>query len=148
MQSNHKPSEVIFGKPLVTTSKRLQRMLLRLQRYSLDVTYTRGSEMYIADTLSRAYIPGEPSVHAVALAKMAMTDGLSVSPRRLEELRASTASDCALQELMQVAVKRWRRDFEHITSCPRYPQSKGQVERAIGAVKNLVKKAATSSWRC
>ena len=46
--------------------------------------------MYIADTLSRAYIPGEPSVHAVALAKMDMTEGLSVSHRRLEELRAAT----------------------------------------------------------
>ena len=63
--------------------------------------------MYIADTLSRAYIPGEPSVHAVALAKMDMTEGLSVSPRRLEELRAATASDCALQKLMQVTMKGW-----------------------------------------
>ena len=85
VQSDHKPLEVIFKKPIVTARKRLQRMLLRLQRYSLDVTYTRGSEMYIADTLSCAYIPGEPSVHAVALAKMDMTEGLSVSPRRLEE---------------------------------------------------------------
>ena len=107
VQSDHKPLEVIFRKPLVTAPKRLQRMLLRLQRYSLDVTYTRGSEMYIADTLSRAYIPGEPSVHAVALAKIDMTEGLSVSPRRLEELRAATASDCALQKLMQVTMKGW-----------------------------------------
>ena len=93
VQSDHKPLEVIFRK--------------QLQRYSLDVTYTRGSEMYIADTLSRAYIPGEPSVHAVALAKMDMTEGLSVSPRRLEKLRAATASDCALQKLMQVTTKGW-----------------------------------------
>ena len=105
VQSDHKPLEVIFRKPLVTAPKRLQRMLLRLQRYSLDVTYTRGSEMYIADTLSRAYNPGEPSVHAVALAKMDTTEGLSGSPRRLEELRRATASDCALQKLMQVTMK-------------------------------------------
>ena len=57
--------------------------------------------MYVADMLSRAYIPGEPSVHAVALAKMDMTEGLS------EELRAATASDCALQKLMQVTMKGW-----------------------------------------
>ena len=107
VQSDHKPLEVIFKKPLVTAPKRLQRMLLRLQHYSLDVTYTRGSEMFIADTLSRAYIPYEPSVHAVALAKMDMTEGLSVSPKRLEELRAATASDCALQKLMQVTMKGW-----------------------------------------
>ena len=107
VQSDHKPLEVIFRKPLVTAPKILQRMLLRLQRYSLDVKYTRGSEVYIADTLSRAYIPSEPSVHAVALAKMDMTEGLSVSPRRLEELRSATASDCALQKLMQVTKKGW-----------------------------------------
>ena len=61
--------------------------------------------MYIADTLSRAYIPGEPSVHAVALAETDMTEGLSVYPRRQEEL--PTASDCALQKLMQVTMKGW-----------------------------------------
>ena len=42
--------------------------------------------MYTADTLSRAYIPGEPTVHAVALAKMDMTEGLFVSPMILKEL--------------------------------------------------------------
>ena len=54
-----------------------------------------------------AYVPGEPSVHVDALAKMDMTEGLSVSPRRLAELRAATASDCALQKLMQVTMKGW-----------------------------------------
>ena len=72
----------IFRKPLVTAPKRLQHMLLRLQRYSLDMSYTRGSEMSIADTLSRAYIPSEPSVHAAALAKMDMTEGLSSNHRK------------------------------------------------------------------
>ena len=76
------------------------------------MTYTRGYvEMY---TLSRAYIPGEPSVHAVAPAKMDMTEGLSVSPRRLKELRAATASDCALQKRMQVTMKGWPTSDSHL----------------------------------
>ena len=37
-------------------------MLLRLQRYNLKVVYTKGSELYIADTLSRASLPS--SYHA------------------------------------------------------------------------------------
>ena len=91
----------------MTAPKRLQRMLLRLQWYSLEVTYVRGSEMYIADTLSRAYIPGNPSVHAVTFAEIDMTEGLSVSPRRLQELRHATASDCVLQKLIQVTLGGW-----------------------------------------
>ena len=107
VQSDHKPLEVIFKRPLVTAPMRLQRMLLRLQRYSLEVTYVRGSEMYIADTLSRAYIPGNPSVHTVTFAEIDMTEGLSVSPRRLQELRDDTASDCVLQKLIQVTLGGW-----------------------------------------
>ena len=107
IHSDHKPLEVIFKRPLVTAPKRLQRMLLRLQRYNLEVTYVRGSEMYIADTLSRAYIPGNASVHAVSFADIDMTEGLSVSPRRLQELRDATVSDCVLQKLIQVTLGGW-----------------------------------------
>ena len=91
----------------MTAPKRLQRMLLPLQRYSLEVTYVPGSEMYIADTLSRSYIPGNPSVHAVTFAEIDMTEEVSVSPRRLQELRDSTTSDCVLQKLIQVTLGGW-----------------------------------------
>lgn len=107
VQSDHKPLEAIFRKPLVTAPKRLQRMMLRLQRYTLDVTYTRGIDMHIADTLSRAYIPGEPSVHAVNIAEIDMTKGLSVSPSRLKELQAATGEDRVLQKLIRVTVDGW-----------------------------------------
>ena len=54
VQSDHKPLETIFKKPLFSAPKRLQRMLLRLQGYSLDVKYKQGCKMYIADFLSRS----------------------------------------------------------------------------------------------
>ena len=40
---------------------RLQRMLLRLQQYDLQVTYKKGTELYVADTLSRAYQEVDPN---------------------------------------------------------------------------------------
>ena len=37
VETDHKPLEAIFIKPLAATQKRLQRMLLRLQKYNLQV---------------------------------------------------------------------------------------------------------------
>ena len=35
-------------------------MLLRLQKFDLEVTYKKGTEMVLADTLSRAYKVSQP----------------------------------------------------------------------------------------
>ena len=56
VETDHKPLVPIFQKSIHSAPKRLQRMLLRLQRYNLNVTYLPGSQMYIADMLSRAYL--------------------------------------------------------------------------------------------
>ena len=42
-------------KPLNSAPKRLQRMLLHLQKYNLQVKYKRGDKLFLADTLSRAH---------------------------------------------------------------------------------------------
>ena len=55
IQTDHRPLEGIFRKSLLSAPKRLQRMLLRLQKFDLQVAYKKGTEMYLADTLSRAY---------------------------------------------------------------------------------------------
>ena len=39
VQTDHKPLESIFKKSLLSAPKRLQRMLLQLQRYSLNIVY-------------------------------------------------------------------------------------------------------------
>ena len=56
-ESDHKPLETIFKKPKCEAPKRLQRMMMRLQRYNLHVTYKQGKDIFIADMLSRAYLP-------------------------------------------------------------------------------------------
>ena len=57
VETDHKPLESILKKSLLSAPKRLQRMMLRLQKFNLDVTYKKGSELYLADTLSRAFLP-------------------------------------------------------------------------------------------
>ena len=53
VQSNHKPLESILKKPLVVAPARLQRMMLRLQKYDVHIAYKPGKEIPVADALSR-----------------------------------------------------------------------------------------------
>jgi hypothetical protein len=55
--TDHKPLETILAKSINTAPKRLQRMMLRLQKYHLEVSYQKGSRMFISDHLSRSPSP-------------------------------------------------------------------------------------------
>ena len=52
VKTDHQPLEAIFKKDLGSAPKHLQRMLLRLQRYNLDVKYQKGSLMVMSDPLT------------------------------------------------------------------------------------------------
>ena len=53
VHSDHQPLEIIFKRPLASAPRRLQSMMLSLQR----VEYCKGSSLYLADALSRASLP-------------------------------------------------------------------------------------------
>ena len=57
VDSDHKPLETIMLKPLHAAPQRLQRILLRLQKYNIVLRYMKGCDMFLVDTLSRAYLP-------------------------------------------------------------------------------------------
>lgn len=54
VETDHKSLVPIFKKNLNQCPARLQRMLLKLQKYDLQVMFKPGKELIIADTLSRA----------------------------------------------------------------------------------------------
>lgn len=56
IESDHKPLEAIMLKPLARVPRRLQLMIMRLQKYDFAVHYGRGKNMHLADMLSRAYL--------------------------------------------------------------------------------------------
>jgi len=105
VQSDHKPLEAIFSKPVVSTTPRLQRMLLRLGRYRLKVKYTPGKEMYIADALSRAYVKNHESAAESELAEdldvavHSVLFRLPISNARINEIRAATSKDHILSQI-------------------------------------------------
>ena len=57
VQTDHNPSVSIVRKELHKASARLQKLLLRLMKYHVNrISYVPGKYLYLADTLSRAYI--------------------------------------------------------------------------------------------
>ena len=61
VHTDHQPLETIFKKSLSKAPRRLQRMMLKLQRYQFTVRYKKGKELYVADTLSRAAVTDQHS---------------------------------------------------------------------------------------
>ena len=110
VQTDHKPLETILKKPLCKAPPRLQRLMLRLQPYDLDVHYVPGKYMYLADTLSRAYIQGEGNaemedelsrvVHNLVL-------NIPVSANELSEIRQATEQDPTLMKVRSLIMRGW-----------------------------------------
>ena len=57
VESDAKPLSSIAKKPLSSAPLRLQRILLQLQRYDLDIKHVSGRDIPLADTLSRKFLP-------------------------------------------------------------------------------------------
>ncbi len=55
---DHKPLIAIIKKNLNQTSQRIQRLMMRLQRYDMEVVYIQRKYIVLADSLSRAAIQG------------------------------------------------------------------------------------------
>lgn len=62
IETDHKPLESIFKKPIASAPPRLQRILLDIAPYAPKIVYKKGETMYIADTLSRDCDNDKPSV--------------------------------------------------------------------------------------
>ncbi|KAJ8381351.1 hypothetical protein SKAU_G00021290 [Synaphobranchus kaupii] len=56
-EMDHKPLISIIRKNLNDMSPRIQRMMMKLQRYDLDLVYTPGKYIVLVDALSRAPTP-------------------------------------------------------------------------------------------
>ena len=108
VETDHQPLETIMKKPLDSAPKRLQGMLLRLQKYDLRVKYKKGRHMYIADTLSRAYLDQVHTCHSVTdLEGIDHTRSLSLTDERLQQFVHISADDPVLQELRKIILQGW-----------------------------------------
>ena len=88
VETDHPPLVSIVLKPLHKAPSRLQRMLLRLQKFNLRVGYKKGPNMFLADTLSRAH-SSEVSAcdFALSLTEVDHTLDLAIPESQMQELK-------------------------------------------------------------
>ncbi|KAL1447741.1 hypothetical protein WDU94_005516 [Cyamophila willieti] len=115
IESDHKPLITIFKKALADIPNRLQRIMMKLQKYHLNVIFKSGKEMYISDTLSRAALPEkctefdqmldqELSIHANMLFR-----SLDTTDEKLKEIGEKTKVDNSLQMVIKYINSGWPR---------------------------------------
>ena len=109
--SNHKPLERIFKNALQNTPHRLQRMLLSLQKYDIELSYLSGKENIVADTLSRAHLLEDyyeeiGDKDLVAQVHMAY-DNTAVIEDKIEEIKRKTLEDLTMMLLSRFISNGW-----------------------------------------
>ncbi|GAA6097115.1 uncharacterized protein LOC115147874 [Tachysurus ichikawai] len=127
-ETDHKPLITIFSKPLLSTTKRLQSMLMTLQTYSLKVVYKPGPKMFISDMLSRAAADCTDKGaiyqrHAIChlqkeqekVQLINQAECLNVTDQRLRTIREHTERDEALQALKTIVMAGWPDEKERTT---------------------------------
>lgn len=121
VRTDHKPLVSIFTKPLLSAPKRLQAMLMALQRYNLTIEFISGTNNYVADTLSRAPIieQEEQALEESRVFKVCLNDDfhnfekfqfvkhLRVSQSKIDLVRKSTENDMTFQKLRDYINSGW-----------------------------------------
>ena len=121
-ETDHKPLISLFQKSLVDCPLRIQKMLLRLQKYDLQVTYVPGKQLVVADALYRAtdtsYTASTEDKKAVE--EMTYYVGevmkvLSVSQHQRKGIVAEMGKDPVMQELHTRIMEGWPTRKEQCT---------------------------------
>ena len=100
--NDHKPLAAILSKPLSHAPRRLQSLMMRLYRYDIEFHYVKGVQLYLADTLSLAYLhTEEKDMHIM------MAESVKIPDQRMNEIRKATARDHTMLTLTEYIVNGW-----------------------------------------
>ena len=100
-------------------------MMLRLQRYDLQVEYEPGKNLFIADTLSRApQVTNETTANKRDEFEVLTLENLPVSEVKFEQFKDATRKDLTLQKLKTTVISGW-------------PERKSQVDPELREYWNI-----------
>ena len=107
VETDHKPLESIAQKNLNAAPPRLARMLLRIQRYNVDIKYVPGKSIPLADALSRINPCDGSTITGMDIAVHEMHSHFNASPLRIVQIREKTAKDVELAALREIISTGW-----------------------------------------
>ena len=112
----HKFHDYIYGLPHISIETdhkplaapaRLQRMIMSIQRYAIQVSYKPGKELLVADTLSRSPLPDLADELEYQEYDINILHTLPITEAKLEEFKQSTKADPALTDLVHNVQNGW-----------------------------------------
>ncbi len=119
IETDHAPLIQIMEKPLHQVPLRLQKMRMRLQGYDFKLVHKKGTEIPVADCLSRFYIKETEPVFDVFTVDTEEVQTLEqISPKRVREIQTNTTTDPELQAVIGYVVEGW-------------PDHRSQVESVV-----------------
>lgn len=113
VETDHKPLVTLFKKAFDKIPSRLQRLMIKLQKYQLQVEYVPGKLMFISDTLSRAKYRDNAMNESDVIDKELnfqvnlLFTGLAISKEKLKEIEIETLKDNTLQQLKIYCLNDW-----------------------------------------
>ena len=127
--TDHKLLETILRKSIKQAPKRLQRMMLRLQKYHLNAVYKKGRDMHISDHLSRSALSiseniklEEYDIFSIQEENELMQDIKEIDPdlyhdvsdRTLLQVPEATVADDNLMTLAEMVTYGWPDDKSQV----------------------------------
>lgn len=96
-------------KPLLSASKRLQRMLLKCQAYGMMTKYFLRKSLLVAETVGTAYLPEVNTDRSVEqeIEPINMVQDLPISKNSLQSVQQSSEQGAVLQGVKQTMLKSW-----------------------------------------
>ena len=143
VQTDHKPLiPIINNKPINEMSVRIQRMRIRLLKYSFTAEYVKGEDMEDADALSRQ--PHEQPTEQDEIAEQEITTHIATviksmpaSDERIQDIIDSTTRDSELIELIEIISKGWP---EKKNQCPPPVQKYWESRHDLTEVNGIILK--------
>lgn len=130
VETDHLPLINIFKKPLVAAPKRLQRMILALQRYDITVVFKKGKDMHIADILSRSHLAEKTvetqekreQIYSVEekekifkeIECINVVQEIELEDENIKQIKKHTKDDHQMQTLYKMSSEGWPNNKENV----------------------------------